>query len=249
MIILKTQQQINCMRECGKIVAEILDLLKTKIKPGITTLELDRVADKCLKKNKAISAFKGYNGFPASICVSINHEVVHGIPRIDRVIKEADIVSVDVGVKKNGYCGDAAYTYSAGDISEEKKKLINVAEISLAKGIEQFTIGNRLYTLSHSIQQYVEKNGFSVVRDYVGHGIGRDLHEDPQVPNYGRIGTGPIFKTGMVLAIEPMVNMGTYKTKVLPDGWTVVTEDGLASAHFEHTIALTENGPEILTNG
>ncbi len=249
MIELKSRHQIELMRESGRIVAEIIDLLKYKIKPGITSLDIDILVEKKIRKYKAKSAFLGYNSFPANSCVSINEEVVHGIPSKDRYIKDGDIVSVDIGVLKNNYYGDAAYTYIVGNVSDEIKKLVRVTEESLYLGIDQFFENNRLYTLSNVIQRHVEDNGFSVVREYVGHGIGTELHEEPQIPNYGKIGTGIRLKKGMVLAIEPMVNLGKYKTKVLDDKWTVVTADGKPSAHFEHTAALTENGAEILTNG
>ena len=249
MIELKSRHQIELMRESGRIVAEIIDLLKYKIKPGITSLDIDILVEKKIRKYKEKSAFLGYNSFPANSCVSINEEVVHGIPSKDRYIKDGDIVSVDIGVLKNNYYGDAAYTYIVGNVSDEIKKLVRVTEESLYLGIDQFFENNRLYTLSNVIQRHVEDNGFSVVREYVGHGIGTELHEEPQIPNYGKIGTGIRLKKGMVLAIEPMVNLGKYKTKVLDDKWTVVTADGKPSAHFEHTAALTENGAEILTNG
>ena len=237
------------MREAGKIVADVLDLLQKYIKEGVSTLELDQIAEKHIRSYKAEPGFKGYHGYPATICASLNHEVVHGIPRADKVLKAGDILSVDVGVQKNGYFGDMAKTFAVGQISNNVQRLLDVTKQSLNIAIEQMFVNNRLYTLSNAIQTYVEENGFSVVRDYVGHGIGHKMHEDPQIPNYGKKGHGPRIKMGMVFAIEPMVNMGTYETQVLEDGWTVVTKDRKLSAHFEHTVALMENGPEILTHG
>jgi methionyl aminopeptidase len=234
------------MREAGRIVAETHELLAKMIKPGVTTKELDQAAEEYIRSRGAIPAFKGYNGFPGSICASVNDEVVHGIPGL-RKLENGDIISIDIGAVKNGFVGDSAVTHPVGTVSKDKLKLLKVTEESLLEGIKYAIPGNRLSDISHAIQTYVEKNGFSVVRDYVGHGIGENMHEDPQIPNFGRPGHGPRLEKGMTLAIEPMVNMGTYRVRTLLDNWTVVTLDGQCSAHFEHTIAITQSGPEILT--
>lgn len=246
MIELKTQAELEIMREAGRIVARTREVLAKAIKPGITTKELDYIADQEIRKWGAIPSFKGYNGYPASICTSVNEELVHGIPG-ERKLKEGDIISVDIGANYKGYHGDSAWTFPVGEISEESKALLRVTEESLYQGLEQARPGNRLSDISHAIQAYVEAHGFSIVREYVGHGIGKNLHEDPQIPNYGLPGHGPRLKPGMVLAIEPMVNAGERYVKTLPDNWTVVTVDGRNAAHFEHTIAITETGYEILT--
>jgi len=246
MIILKSPQEIEKMRVSGRVVGEILQELKRAVRPGIKTRELDELALKRIREKKAKPAFFGYHGFPAHVCVSINEEVVHGIPG-DRVIKNGDLVSLDLGLFIDGYCGDTALTIAVGETTPEKEKLMQVTEESLQAGIEQARPGNRLFDISHAVQAKVEKNGFSVVRDFVGHGIGRAMHEDPQVPNFGSPNKGPKLEVGMVLAIEPMVNLGTHNVMVLSDGWTVVTKDHLPSAHFEHTVAILESGPEILT--
>lgn len=246
MIICKTQRELDIMREAGRIVALTHKELKKHIKPGITTKELDAIAEKFIRANDAIPSFKGYNGFRGSICASVNEELVHGIPG-DRVLNEGDIISIDIGAKYNGYHGDSAWTYAVGEISEEAQRLLDVTEQSLFKGLEEAKSGVRLSNISHAIQTFVEQHGFSVVREYVGHGVGQDLHEDPQIPHYGPPNKGPRLKPGMVLAIEPMVNAGTRYVKTLADDWTVVTVDGKYCAHFEHTIAITENGFEILT--
>ncbi|HHT62291.1 MAG: type I methionyl aminopeptidase [Bacillota bacterium] len=246
MITLKTDRQIKLMREAGRIVAETHELLAKMIKPGVTTKELDQAAEEYIRSRGAIPAFKGYNGFPGSICASVNDEVVHGIPGL-RKLENGDIISIDIGAVKNGFVGDSAVTHPVGTVSKDKLKLLKVTEESLLEGIKYAIPGNRLSDISHAIQTYVEKNGFSVVRDYVGHGIGENMHEDPQIPNFGRPGHGPRLEKGMTLAIEPMVNMGTYRVRTLLDNWTVVTLDGQCSAHFEHTIAITQSGPEILT--
>ncbi|GEA14375.1 MAG: methionyl aminopeptidase [Moorella sp. (in: firmicutes)] len=246
MIILKSRREIALMREAGRIVARTLAKLKDHIAPGVTTAELDRIAEDYIRENGAVPAFKGYQGFPASICVSVNEEVVHGIPGLKQ-LAEGDIISIDIGAVKNGYVGDAAVTFPVGAIDAEKQHLLAVTEAALYEGIKHAVAGNRLTDISHAIQTYVEKNGLSVVRDYVGHGIGRAMHEDPQVPNFGPPGYGPRLRAGMVLAIEPMVNAGTHEVYTLANGWTVVTRDKKPSAHFEHTVALTDNGPEILT--
>lgn len=240
--------EISKIRESAKITAGALDLIEQKIAPGMTTLQLDKLAEEFICKHGGRPAFKGYHGFTGTICASVNEEVVHGVPG-NRVLEEGDIIGVDMGTELKGFFSDSCRTFAIGKISEEKQKLIDVTRESLYKGIEQFTEGNRLYSLSYAVQSHVESHGMSVVREYVGHGIGYELHEEPQIPNFGVPNTGPKFKIGMVIAVEPMVNLGVPETKVLGDGWTVITEDGKASAHFEHTIALTENGPEILTRG
>jgi len=246
-VILKSQEEIKKMKESCRLVAELLVELTRLIAPGVSTAELDAFARDWLKKRKAKSAFKGYKGYPAYICTSINEQIVHGIPS-SRKLKWGDIIGLDVGVIVDGYYGDAALTVPVGRISPEAEKLLQVTRESLYKGIEQARLGNRLGDISYAIQFHVEKNSFSVVRDFVGHGIGRKLHEDPQVPNFGAPGRGERLKPGMVLALEPMVNMGGPEVEVLDDQWTAVTQDGSLSAHFEHTVAITENGPEILTS-
>jgi len=246
MIILKSEREINYLRDAGKIVAETHVEVKKAVKPGVTTLDLDEIAEEYIKSRGAIPAFKGYHGFTGNICASINEEVVHGIPGL-RKLKNGDNVSIDIGAVINGYNGDAAITVPVGEIDAEVQKLLDVTEESLYKGIEQAIVGNRLSDISHAVQLHVEQHGFGVVRDYVGHGIGRSMHEDPQVPNFGSPGRGPRLKAGMTLAIEPMVNLGTYEVETLDDGWTVVTLDGKRSAHFEHSIAITDGKPEILT--
>lgn len=246
MIILKSDREIGYLRDAGQIVAETFVEIKKAVKPGVTTLELDQIAEKYIKSRGAIPAFKGYHGFPGNICASVNEEVVHGIPGL-RKLKSGDNVSIDIGAVINGYNGDAAITVPVGEVDAEMEQLLKVTEESLYKGIEQAIAGNRLSDISHAVQSHAEKYGYGVVRDYVGHGIGRNMHEDPQIPNYGSPGRGPRLKSGMTLAIEPMVNLGTYEVKALDDGWTVVTLDKKPSAHFEHSIAVTDNGPEILT--
>ncbi|NLM22227.1 MAG: type I methionyl aminopeptidase [Peptococcaceae bacterium] len=246
MIELKNKEQLEKMRTAGRIVAETLAMLKEIVKPGITTRELDRAAEQYIRKCQAIPAFKGYNGFPATLCTSVNEEVVHGIPGL-RALKNGDIISIDCGVLYDGYYGDSAITLPVGEISLECQELLKVCEESLKLGIAQAFKGNRLFNISYAIQSHVEKNGMSVVRDYVGHGIGRKMHEEPQIPNFGKPGRGPRLEIGMALAIEPMVNLGGYQVETLKDNWTVITKDRRASAHFEHTVAITENGPEILT--
>lgn len=246
MIILKSPREIERMRVPCRMVAEILDLLAEMVTPGITTHELEAIAYAEAVKRKAKAAFKGYSNYPSALCCSPNDQVVHGMP--SRVpLKSGDILSLDFGILYDDFYGDAAVTLPVGDVSSEAMKLLQATKESLAAGISMATPGNRLYDVSYAIQSYVEQRGYSVVRDFVGHGIGRKLHEDPQIPNYGRPGTGVRLKPGMVLAIEPMVNERSYEVKVLEDGWTVVTCDGGLSAHFEHTVAITENGPEILT--
>jgi len=246
MIICKSDSEIQLMREAGRIVALAHEALRQAVEPGITTKELDSIAEKIIRKHNAEPSFKGYNGFPASICASVNEELVHGIPS-NRVLKDGDIISIDIGAYIHGFHGDAAVTLPVGKISSEAKKLLEVTEQSLYQGIEKATINNRLSDISHAIQNYVEGYGYSIVREYVGHGIGKAMHEDPQIPNFGPPARGPRLKKGMALAIEPMVNIGTYHVKTLLDNWTVVTVDGKLCAHFEHTIVITDNGPEILT--
>jgi len=234
------------MREAGRIVALTHQELKKHIAPGMTTRELDRIAEEFILSKDAIPSFKGYNGFRGSICTSVNNELVHGIPG-DRVLHEGDIISIDIGAKYNGYHGDSAWTYAVGKIDEYSQRLLDVTEESLYQGLKEAKPGERLSNISHAIQKYVEANGFSIVREYVGHGVGQDLHEDPDIPHFGPPNKGPVLKPGMVLAIEPMVNAGSRYVKTLADDWTVVTVDGKFCAHFEHTIAITETGFEILT--
>lgn len=246
MIELKSKREIEIMKENGKILADTLRFLGGKIRPGMTTLELDQLAEKFIRDHKAVPAFKGYRGFPSNICVSIDNEVVHGIPG-QRIISEGQLISIDLGVLKNGYYADAASTFPLGEVGSETQKLIEVTSRALNRGIQAAVEGKNLSDISHAIQSYVEENGLSVVRDLVGHGIGKQMHEEPQIPNFGKPGEGPVLKNGMVLAIEPMVNLGSFEIKTLDDNWTVVTADGSLSAHFEHTIAITENDALILT--
>ena len=246
MIIFKSDREIEVMRRAGRVVAVALKAVEEAIKPGITTAELDEIVKLAVENEGAVPAFYGLYGFPGNACISVNQEVVHGIPG-KKALKEGDIVSVDVGALLDGYNGDAAKTFSVGKLDDKVAELLKVTEESLYKGIEQAVEGNRLGAVSNAIQVHAEQKGFGVVRDFVGHGIGRKMHEEPQIPNYGPADKGPVLKKGMVLAIEPMINLGTYKVKTLGDDWTVVTIDGKPSAHFEHTVAITENGPEILT--
>ncbi|WP_455675418.1 type I methionyl aminopeptidase [Pradoshia sp.] len=246
MIICKTPREIAIMREAGRIVALTHQELQKYIQPGITTKELDAIADEFICKHGAIPSFKGYNGFRGSICTSVNNELVHGIPG-KKTLKKGDIISIDIGAKLNGYHGDSAWTYPVGEIDDDTRKLLQVTETSLYKGISEIKPGQRLSNISHAIQTYVEENGFSIVREYVGHGIGQDLHEEPQLPHFGPPNKGPRLKPGMVICVEPMVNAGSRYVQTLSDNWTVVTVDGRNCAHFEHTIAITEEGYEILT--
>lgn len=246
MIICKTPREIEIMREAGKIVALTHQELQKHIAPGITTKELDEIADRFIRQHDAVPSFKGYNGFSGSICASVNEELVHGIPG-NRKLKDGDIISVDIGAKYKGYHGDSAWTYPVGEIPPETQKLLEVTEESLYRGLEEAKPGVRLSNISHAVQTYAEENGFSIVREYVGHGVGQDLHEAPQIPHFGPPDKGPRLKPGMVLAVEPMVNAGSRYVKTLADNWTVVTVDGKMCAHFEHTIAITEEGYEILT--
>ncbi len=247
MIIIKNSEEIDKIRKACFIVAKVLEELKGYIKEGISTKDIEKFIENLIIKMGGIPAFKGYRGYPASACISLNDQVVHGIPSEKVFIKEGDVVSVDVGVIKDGFYGDAAYTYGIGGVSEEIKKLLTVTKESLYKGIEKAIAGNRVGDISAAIQKHVESNGFSVVRAFVGHGIGRSLHEDPQIPNFGKEKTGVKLRKGMTIAIEPMVNMSTHEVTILEDGWTAVTKDGSLSAHFEHTIAITDGEPEILT--
>ena len=251
MIIIKSKKEIDYIRESAKIVAETLQLVKRFAKVGVSTLELDKIAEDYILSNDAIPAFKGYSqagsiDFPGSICSSINEEVVHGIPS-DRVLIEGDIASIDVGVKKNGYFGDAALSIAIGQLDSENVRLMEATEKSLYIGIEQAKVGNRIGDISAAIQEYIDKEGFGIVRDLCGHGVGKYLHEDPQVPNFGKYGSGPKIKNGMSIAIEPMINIGTHKVTVAQDGWTILTADRKPSAHFEHTITIVNDKPEILS--
>ena len=246
MVILKLPEEIERARSSNRIVAEVLSRLREKVKPGVKTKDLDAFAEEIAEKRGAKPVFKGYHGYPHSLCISINEVVVHGMPS-ERVLEEGDIVSLDFGVFYQGFCGDSAITLPVGKVTEKALRLMQITEQSLYAGIEQAIDGNRLGDISAAVQATVEEAGYSVVRDFVGHGIGKNLHEDPQIPNFGKKGRGIELKRGMVLAIEPMVNEGNYKVEILPDGWTVVTKDGSLSAHFEHSIAITDNGPEILS--
>ncbi|MFT8347430.1 type I methionyl aminopeptidase [Clostridium saccharoperbutylacetonicum] len=246
MIIIKNHEEIAIMRKAGRIVGETLLLLEKEVKPGITTANLNRMAEEFITKHGAKPSFKGLYGFPSSLCISVNEQVIHGFPG-SYVLKEGDIVSIDCGASFDGYHGDAARTFPVGNISVEAHKLIDITKESFFQGIKFAKIGNKLTDISHEIQSYVEAAGFSVVRDFVGHGIGLRVHEDPNVPNFGKSGRGPKLVEGLVLAIEPMVNIGTHKVKTLKDGWTVVTADFSLSAHYENTVAILSDGPEILT--
>ena len=247
MIVLKTGRELKVMREACRISAEALRLAGNAVQPGVTTAEIDRIAEKYILSQGAVPNFKNYQGYPATACISINNEVIHGIPSKKRVLKSGDIVSIDLGAKFDGYHGDNAATFACGEISKEAKRLMDTTRESLYEGIAAAVSGGRLGDIGHAIQQYVEQRGYSVVRQFVGHGVGTQLHEAPEVPNYGIPGRGIRLMSGMTLAIEPMVNAGHYDVKVMPDGWTVLTKDGSLSAHFEHTIVITPDGPQILT--
>ncbi|MFP4478468.1 MAG: type I methionyl aminopeptidase [Candidatus Izemoplasmatales bacterium] len=247
MIKLKSNREVELMREAGRIVALAHQATRDFIKPGISTKDLDDLIENVIRENDAIPSFKNYNGFPASACISVNEEVVHGIPSKKRILKDGDVVSVDIGAIYKGYHGDSAWTYACGEISNDAKRLLEGTEESLFKGLELAKAGNRLSDISHAIQKHAESLGFSVVREFVGHGLGRELHEDPQIPNFGLPGRGPKLKAGMTLAIEPMINLGNKDVRVLTDGWTAVTRDRSISAHFEHSILITKTGYEILT--
>jgi methionyl aminopeptidase len=247
MIYYKSANEIDKMRRPNQIVAEILIEIEAVIKPGVSTAELDRFAETIINKRGARPAFKGYRDYPATLCTSVNEQVVHGIPSPKVLLKEGDIISIDIGAECDGWFGDAAKTFPVGEITAEDKRLLAVTSECLESAVKVMTNGNRLSDIGNTIQSHAESNGFGVVRDYVGHGIGRQMHEQPQVPNYGNPGRGPYLRPGMVLAIEPMINIGTWETEVLEDGWTVVTADGKKSAHFEYTIAVTDNGPLVLS--
>jgi len=246
MVRVRTEREINFIAESAQIVGDTLDMLSGKVKPGITLMELDTLAEKFIRSQDAIPAFKGYMGFPATLCISVDDEVVHGIPS-DKVLNDGQIVGIDCGAVKNGYYGDSARTFAVGSISDEDKDLIDTTQKALYHGIEKAVPGNYVSDIGHAIQTYVEPKGYSVVRELVGHGIGTNLHEDPQVPNYGDPGMGVELKEGMCLAIEPMINIGGKEVYTLDDGWTVKTKDGYNSAHFEHTIAILKNGPKVLS--
>ncbi|HZG55590.1 type I methionyl aminopeptidase [Paenibacillus sp.] len=247
MIVCKSKAELGALREAGRIVAETHRLLSQAIRPGVSTAELDEIADRYIRSQKAVPSFKGYNDFPASICASVNEQLVHGIPSRSRILQDGDIISIDIGAKFEGFHGDSAWTYGVGTISDTAARLLRVTEEALYAGLAEAKPNARLFTISHAIQKVVEEAGFSIVREYVGHGIGSELHEEPQIPNYGMPDRGPRLKPGMTLAIEPMVNVGERYVKTLSDNWTVVTVDGSLCAHFEHTIAITDDGYEILT--
>jgi methionyl aminopeptidase len=248
MIKLKSPDDIEKIRESSRILVATFEYIRPMIRPGVRTKEIDREVENFIRSKRAVPSFKGFRGYPASTCISINEQVVHGIPG-NRKLEEGQIVGIDIGVNYRGYYSDAAYTFAVGQIDDERRRLLRVTLEALYRGIEQAKAGRRLSDISHAIQRHAESNGFSVVRELVGHGVGYDVWEYPQVPNYGKPGRGPKLQPGMVLALEPMVNMGTYEVETEADGWTVVTKDGKPSAHFEHTIAITENGTEILTEG
>jgi methionyl aminopeptidase len=247
-IELKSAREIGLMRTAGHILADVTDRLRQTVKSGMSTLEIDEDVESFIRGKGATPAFKGYRGFPATVCISINEEVVHGIPSAHRRIKEGDIVGLDLGCIVEGYYADCAFTLAIGDVPQKVQQLLDVTRESLDAAVAECHAGRRLSDVSHAVQTHVERHGFSVVRAFVGHGIGRALHEDPQIPNFGDPGRGPQLRPGMVLAIEPMVTMGSWEVKVLDDGWTAVTRDGSLAAHFEHTIAVTEGGPEVLTS-
>ena len=246
MIIGKSKRELEKMRASGRLVGQVLAHLRTLVEPGVTTMEVDRAAEQMIRDAGALPTFKGYNGFPYSICASVNEQIVHGFPSHYK-LQDGDIFSIDVGVTLEGFVGDTATTVPVGNVSEDRLKLIRITEECLERAIEQCRAGKHLGDIGWAVQEHAEAHGYSIVRDYVGHGIGRRMHEDPQIPNYGRPGLGPKIKSGYVFAVEPMVNLGTHHTKVLADGWTVVTMDSQPSAHVEHTIAITDEGPEVLT--
>ena len=247
MVVLKTGRELSIMREACRISAGALDLIGKAVEPGVSTAELDRLAEQYILREGGTPNFKNYNGYPATACISINHEVIHGIPNKNRILRAGDIVSVDLGAKFGGYHGDNAATFAVGDISLEAKRLIDTTRESLYEGIAAASAGSRIGDIGAAVQRYVEARGYSVVRDFVGHGIGTNLHEAPEVPNFGTPGRGVRLMPGMTIAIEPMINLGRPDVKVLPDGWTVITKDGSLSAHFEHTVAITQDGPLIMT--
>ena len=247
MILLKSSRELGHMRAAGRILAEVKERLKALVRPGASTKDIDEDIESFIVGKGAVSAFKGYRGYPATVCTSINNEVVHGIPSAKRKLKDGDIIGLDLGCIVEGYYGDCAITLPVGPVPERVQELLDVTRESLDKAIVQCRAGNRIGDISHAVQAHCESHGFGVVRAFVGHGIGRSLHEEPQVPNFGEAGRGPLLKAGMVLAIEPMVTMGSWEVRVLEDGWTAVTADGSLAAHFEDTIAITGNGPEVLT--
>ena len=247
MIEVKNDSELQKMREAGKVTAAVLKLMTELVKPGISTLELDAAAEKTIRSFGATPLFLGYYGFPGTICASVNEEVVHGITKKDRILKSGDIISIDTGARLDGFCSDAAITLGVGEVSDEAQRLMDVTKKSLYKAIGQVKPGKRLGDVEHAVETFAKQNGVGVVRDYCGHGIGRNMHEEPSIPNFGKPGTGPLLEKGMVLAIEPMLTAGTYRVRELDDGWTVVTADGKYAAHFEHTVAVTANGSEIFT--
>ena len=247
MIEVKNDSELQKMREAGKVTAAVLKLMTEMVRPGISSLELDQAAEKTIRSFGATPLFLGYYGFPGSICASINEEVVHGIPKKDRILKSGDIISIDTGARLDGFCSDAAITLGVGKVSDEAQRLMDVTKKSLYKAIGQVKPGNRLGDVQHAVETFAISQGMGVVRDYCGHGIGRNMHEEPSIPNFGKPGTGPLLEKGMVLAIEPMLTAGTFRVRELDDGWTVVTRDGSYAAHFEHTVAVTANGSEIFT--
>lgn len=246
MIPLKSAYELKAMREAGVLLARIVDRIRGKIKTGISTEEIDKIAEELILKEGALPAFKGYRGFPASVCASLNEEVVHGIPS-GRCLKDGDLLKLDIGINLNGFFSDYAFTFPIGNISGRARRLVEAAKKALELGIREARVNNRLFDISWAIQNYIESQGFSVVRDFVGHGIGRDMHEPPEVPNFGQPHSGPLLREGMVLAIEPMVNAGSWQVRISENGWTALAKDGLESAHFEHTVAITAAGPEVLT--
>ncbi len=247
MIVCRSAAELVKMRAANQFVADVLAELEAAVAPGVSTADLDRLAEKLVRDGGAVPAFKGYRGYPATLCASINEEVVHGIPSASRVLKDGDIISLDVGVKLDGFFGDSAVTVAVGKVPDATTRLLRVTREALDRAIEQVQAGGRLSDIGHAVQQWVESHGYSIVREFVGHGIGEKLHEEPQIPNYGQPGRGPKLAEGMVLAIEPMVAMGRPETKVLGDGWTAVTKDGSLAAHFEHTVAVAAGGPQVLT--
>jgi len=246
MIPVKSADELKAKREAGVRLARIVDKIRGKIKTGISTEEIDKIAEELILREGALPAFKGYRGFPASVCASLNEEVVHGIPS-GRCLKDGDLLKLDIGISLNGFFSDYAFTFAIGNISGRARRLIEATKKALELGIREARVNNRLFDISWAIQSYVESQGFSVVRDFVGHGIGRDMHEPPEVPNFGQPHSGPLLREGMVLAIEPMVNAGSWQVRISENGWTALAKDGLESAHFEHTVAITAAGPEILT--
>lgn len=247
MIEIKSKHELDLMRASGKVTAAVLKLMTQLVKPGVSTYDLDKAAEEMIRSFGATPCFLGYAGYPGSICASINEEVVHGIPKKDRILKSGDIISIDTGARLDGFCSDAAITLGVGKVSDEAQRLMDVTKKSLHKAIGLVKPGARLGDIGHAVETFAELHNMGVVRDYCGHGIGRNMHEEPSIPNFGKPGTGPMLEEGMVLAIEPMITAGTYRVRQLSDGWTVVTRDGSNAAHFEHTVAVTANGSEIFT--